>query len=98
MKFAVIAEFTSDAAKAAEIRPAHRQYLSGLLEHGKLAISGPFTDGAGALIVLEVQTREEAEAIVKDDPFAHAGVYAFWAIHPWKPVYANAELLVPKDG
>ena len=51
MKFAALIEYLQDKAKIAEIRPVHRQYLASLREKGQLAISGPFTDDSGALIL-----------------------------------------------
>jgi uncharacterized protein YciI len=93
MKFALIAEFKPDDPKIAEIRPVHRQYLSELREKGHLAISGPFSDGSGALIVLEAGSKDEAEALVKADPFAKAGVFASYVIRPWNPIFVNRSIL-----
>lgn len=93
MKFAAIIEYTPDAAKIAEIRPAHREYLKGILASGRLAIGGPFVDDSGAIIVYETATLEEAEAIVRNDPFAKGGVFVSWKLRPWKAVIGNPNLL-----
>src|SRR5471030_1200888 len=69
MKYAAIIEYLQDKAKIAEIRPVHRQYLASLKDKGQLAASGPFTDDSGALIVYEASTREDAESLLKGDPF-----------------------------
>src|SRR5262249_47735844 len=53
MKFAATIEYTPDKAKIEQVRPAHRKYLTGLLQQGKLAAAGPFMDDSGALIVYE---------------------------------------------
>lgn len=92
MKFAAIIEYTTDVAKTEQIRPAHRQYLSTLRASGQLAISGPFTDAPGALIVYEADTIEEAEKFLKGDPFHANGVFVSWKIRPWNTVFANREL------
>ena len=92
MKFAAIIEYVQDKAKIAEVRPVHRQYLASLKEKGQLAASGPFTDDSGALIVYEAATKEEAEAILKGDPFNQAGIFMKYVIRPWNPVIANREL------
>ena len=92
MKFAAIIEYISDKEKIAEVRPTHRQYLTSLLLQGKLAASGPFTDDSGALIIYEADTAEQAEAILKGDPFHAAGVFVTWRIRPWKALFANREL------
>lgn len=93
MKFAAIIEYIQDKAKVSEIRPVHRQYLTSLIENGQLAISGPFTDDSGALIVYEANSRDEAEAILKGDPFHENGIFVSWVIRPWNPVMAKKDLL-----
>ena len=93
MKFAAIIEYGPDLTKIAEIRPTHRQYLAGLLASGKLAISGPFVDDSGALIVYEAGSKEEAETLIAADPFSKVGVFAHWRIKPWNVVMGNPELL-----
>ena len=92
MKFAAIIEYLQDKAKIAEVRPVHRQYLTSLKEKGRLAASGPFTDDSGALIIYEAATKEEAEAILKADPFNAAGIFVTYVMRPWNPVMANREL------
>jgi uncharacterized protein YciI len=92
MKFAAVIEYVQDPARIEAARPAHRQYLRGLLEGGKLAASGPFTDAPGALIVYEAATAEEAEQTLRNDPFHTAGVFVRWTIRPWNAVFCNREL------
>jgi uncharacterized protein YciI len=92
MKFAAIIEYSQDKARIAEHRPVHRQYLASLRERGQLAASGPFTDDSGALIIYEAATREEAEAILRGDPFHKHGIFITWQLRPWNPVIANREL------
>lgn len=92
MKFAAVIEYAQDKAKIAELRPVHRQYLSSLKENGQLAASGPFTDDYGALIIYEAATKEEAEAILKADPFSKAGVFVSYVMRPWNAVIVNREL------
>lgn len=93
MKFAAIIEYGPDLSKIAEIRPTHRQYLGELLKSGKLAISGPFVDDSGALIVYEAASAEEAEGLISNDPFSKVGVFASWKVKPWNVVMGNPELL-----
>ncbi|MBY0233080.1 MAG: YciI family protein [Gemmataceae bacterium] len=92
MRFPAVIEYIQDADKVQSVRPAHRAYLSRLLAEGKLAACGPFTDGWGALIVYEAATAEEAEALLRADPFHEAGIFVEWTIRPWNPVMANREL------
>jgi uncharacterized protein len=93
MKFAAVIEYLQDNEKVERLRPIHRQYLASLKEKGQLAISGPFADGSGALIVYEAESAAAAEEILKGDPFHAKGVFLRWIIRPWNPVIANRELL-----
>jgi uncharacterized protein YciI len=92
MKFAAVIEYSRDKAKIAEVRPVHRQYLTGLHESGRLVAAGPFTDDSGALIVYEAASREEAEALIANDPFARNGIFVGYQLRPWNPVMANRDL------
>ncbi len=92
MKFAAVIEYITDKAKIGEIRPVHRQYLATLKERGQLAVSGPFMDDFGALIVYEAATKEEAETLLRGDPFHAGGVFVRWDIRPWNTVIANRSL------
>jgi uncharacterized protein YciI len=92
MKFAAVIDYIQDKAKIAEIRPAHRQYLTDLKSRGKLAVCGPFTDDSGGLIVYEADTRDEAEQLLHSDPFNQNGVFVRYHLRPWNPVMANRDL------
>ena len=93
MKFAAVIEYLQDKDTVERLRPGHRQYLASLKEKGQLAISGPFADGSGALIVYEAESAAAAEALLKGDPFHANGVFLRWVMRPWNPVIANRELL-----
>ena len=92
MKFAAVIEYLQDRDKVQQIRPAHREYLKSLLAQGKLVASGPFTDDSGALIIYEAATKEDAEQILRGDPFCQNGIFVSWQLRPWNPVMANREL------
>lgn len=93
MKYAAIAVYTNDAATIAKARPAHREYLTGLIQQGKLVISGPFSHDRGGLLVYEAETSEQVEKLVAEDPFATQGVFVSWEIEPWNVVFVNRDLL-----
>jgi uncharacterized protein YciI len=95
MKFAAIIEYTTDTAKIAATRPAHREYLKTLLDSGRLAISGPFADDRGGILVYEANSAEEVERMLRDDPFTKAGVFEKVQIREWRVVMANSSLCVP---
>jgi uncharacterized protein YciI len=92
MKYAAIIDYLQDKEKVDAIRPVHRQYLATLKANGQLAASGPFTDGSGALIVYEAASAEEAEALLKGDPFHANGIFLRWQLRAWNTVIANREL------
>jgi uncharacterized protein YciI len=97
MKFAAIAVYTPDASIIAKARPAHREYLTGLEQQGKLVISGPFSDDRGGLLVYEADTAAEVEKLIAEDPFATQGVFVSWEIRPWNVVFINRKLLCPSE-
>lgn len=86
MKYAAIIEYITDQDKVQSVRPVHREYLASLREGGRLAASGPFTDGSGALIIYEAETPEEAEGLLRADPFNQNGIFVSWRIRPWNQV------------
>ncbi len=96
MKFAAIAKYTPDSATIAKARPAHREYLTGLREKGRLVISGPFADDAGGLLVYEAEDVEQVESLIREDPFAKQGVFLSWEIRPWNVIFINHDLLCGK--
>ena len=90
MKFAASIEYSQDTALVEAHRPAHRAYLTKLLDEGKLFASGPYADGSGALIVYEADTPEAADALLTADPFHAAGVFLKWTVRPWKVIFQKA--------
>lgn len=82
MKFAAIIEYGGDKEDLRANHPAHRTYLRTFLDSGQLRAAGPFADDAGALWVLDADSAEAAEEIVKGDPLVDAGVITSWKIRP----------------
>ncbi len=82
MMFAAIIEYRDDKGLLKAHHPAHRTYLRTFLENGQLRAAGPFADDAGALWILDAETAEAAEEIVKGDPLVEAGVMTGWRIRP----------------
>jgi uncharacterized protein len=92
MKYAAVIEYLQDKEMVERLRPQHRAYLAALKEAGRLAASGPFSDGSGALIIYEAESLAAAEALLKGDPFHAGGVFLRWELRPWNTVIANREL------
>jgi hypothetical protein len=92
VKYAAVIEYSQDQELVGTHRPAHRAYLTSLIEQNKLFASGPTEDGFGAIIVYEADTPDAVEALMKDDPFFKAGVFVRWTVRPWKMIFFNANL------
>ena len=46
-----------DPERNQTLRPQHLDYLNNLYEQGKVHLKGPFTDGAGGLVIYVADTR-----------------------------------------
>ena len=85
--FAVEYVYVADSgALRDEARPAHRAWLAELAEEGTLLASGPYGDGAGALLIFKVQDEAALNELLKQDPFAAAGTIAGIRSTEWTPV------------
>ena len=82
MKFVAMIEYGSDREKTKELHPKHREYLRGLLDSDILLAAGPFIDDGGALWIVDATTVQEAEDLVRADPYVDAGVIVKWQIQP----------------
>ncbi|MCC3266431.1 YciI family protein [Arthrobacter gengyunqii] len=81
-------EYVYDADSAAlrdEHRPRHRQWLSGLAEEGRVLASGPFVDGAGALLIFTAEDEADLVSLLKQDPFAAVGAISGMKTTQWSP-------------
>ena len=67
-------------------REAHLEKYRNLSKAGKVVLAGPFRDGSGSLIVLNVATKTEAELIAKSDPYVIGGVFARYEVKPFDRV------------
>ncbi|GAA3289003.1 YciI family protein [Arthrobacter citreus] len=85
--FAVEYVYDADSASIRdEHRPTHREWLAGLTESGRLLASGPFTDGAGALLIFTAEDEVDLSNLLKQDPFASVGAISGMKTTQWKPV------------
>lgn len=76
-----------------QVRPDHLKYLDSLGPAMKFA--GPFTDDAGqpngSLVVIEAASRQAAQTIAANDPYARAGLFESVDLRPWKWALKNPE-------
>jgi uncharacterized protein YciI len=87
MKFVIIGYDGPDGeAKRKVHRPAHLAHLEPLDQQGRVVLAGPLTDKTGSLLVLEFETREEAEQFSNNDPYTIHKVFTKVDIHPFMQV------------
>ena len=67
-------------------RPAHREWTAGLAEEGTILASGPYSDGAGALLIFKAADEQALNEILKQDPFAGAGAISGTRTMVWAPL------------
>ncbi len=63
----------------------HLEYLLGLHAQDKLLMGGPYGDETGGLVILNVGTLEEAQALIAADPAIVAGTLKA-AVKTWNRV------------
>ena len=78
----------ADMDARARVRPDHLAYMRSLLKEGTVVLAGPVGDGSGAMVVLRVDSEEEARRVIRDDPYTSAGVGVDHVLRPWNVVIA----------
>ncbi len=76
--------------KSQEYRAQHLLFLDQNRREGNIFANGRFADGAGGLVIYRVDSLEEVEQIVEQDPYVIQGARSF-EIHEWEMV-SDAEL------
>ena len=70
-----------------DTRPAHLEHMKHYEERGIVAAGGPTLDAGGkpngSLIILEVDSLDDARAVADADPYAKAGLFAHVEIRQW---------------
>ena len=75
------------AALRPRIRAAHLENLRPLVIAGKVRIAGPFTDGSGSLIVVDMESEAEAKAFAASDPYMTGCVFERVEVRPFRQVF-----------
>ena len=70
-----------------KIRPAHLDNLRPLVSQGKVVLAGPFTDGSGSLIVVDMDNEADARAFANSDPYTINGVFERVEVKPLRKVF-----------
>ncbi|MBE0462871.1 YciI family protein [Halomonas colorata] len=80
-----------------EIRDEHLAYLdahSVLLLACGAKLSDDSSTASGGLYLVDVETREEAQALIRQDPFYIAGLFEDIKIVRWRKAYLNKQCLL----
>lgn len=87
----------NSAAVRAEARPAHLEYLTKhqnlLLAAGAL-IDDDGTGGNGGVLIVDTDSRTEAEKFINEDPFTKAGLFQKVTVTRWRKAFFNKERLI----
>ncbi|WP_104137276.1 YciI family protein [Arthrobacter sp. ZGTC131] len=85
--FAVEYVYDAESSEARDAsRPAHREWTAGLAADGTILASGPYGDGAGALLIFKAADENALNEILRQDPFAAAGVISGTRTTVWAPL------------
>ena len=70
-----------------ETRPAHLAFLKGLdarVKAGGALLTPDQQAVVGSLLILEGETKRKSRALLANDPYARAGLFASVDIKPWR--------------
>jgi uncharacterized protein len=59
---------------------AHVEHLKQLKQQGHLIVCGPFTDNAGAVLILQAISKQAVENLIEKDPFIQENYYQQYKI------------------
>jgi len=69
------------------VREAHLDNLGRLVQQGRVVLAGPFTDGSGSLIVVDMDSEAQALAFAQSDPYVTQGVFERIEVKPFRKVF-----------
>ncbi|ALE05306.1 hypothetical protein AL755_07200 [Arthrobacter sp. ERGS1:01] len=78
-----------------EHRPMHREWLAAQAEAEVVLASGPYGDGAGALLIFQAADEATLHGILKQDPMSVGGGVTGLKISEWKPVIGQFSKYLP---
>ena len=90
MQFVVDVRMT-DAGRAAQYLPAHRDYLVENFKAGRFLMFGAYTDGTGGMLIAQASSKDALEDLLADDPL-RAGNCATWLVTEFATAMAAPEL------
>jgi uncharacterized protein len=81
MRFAYLYFMQDEPDRVLAVAPQHAAYWQAIAAAGYLG--GPFADRSGGLITFEANSRERAEQLVTQDPFARHGLLGCHWLKEW---------------
>jgi uncharacterized protein len=88
MLFAIIGHDGPDGPRLRpQVRQAHLDNLRPLAQRGQVVLAGPFTDGSGSLIVVDMDSQADALAFAQSDPYVTQGVFESIEVKPFRRVF-----------
>lgn len=82
----------TDAAAAAPLLAAHRDYLAAHFASGEFVLFGAYGDGSGGALIAQTESAGELEALLALDPLK-AGSCAVWNVSEFVVAAAHADKL-----
>ncbi|WP_207344543.1 YciI family protein [Arthrobacter sp. E3] len=73
-------------AERVEHRPKHRLWLAEQAAADVVLASGPYADGAGALLIFRAENEAAVQDLVSQDPMTKGGGVTGLKISGWNPV------------
>lgn len=61
----------------------HARFMDALFDDGRVVLAGPFADDSGSMVILAVESIEEARAIFQGDPWAKQDVLVVGEFKEW---------------
>jgi uncharacterized protein YciI len=74
------------AALRPAVRPRHLAYVGPVAKSGKMLIGGPFIDGSGSLIIVDMESEAAAREFASGDPYIREGVFERVEVKPFRKV------------
>lgn len=66
-------------------RATHRQRLSALYREGVVRMAGPFSDGSGVMIILDLPNRAAVDSFIAADPYFTTPGVTVSQVRQWQP-------------
>lgn len=81
--------YLEDAGKNRTLRPEHLAFLLDQESKGRILARGPFSDGAGGLVIYQAESLAEARQVAESDPYVMGGARRL-ELHAWEMVPRTA--------